>query len=171
MNLHSLARITPESEWRRDEPREGGKVMKNIETLGGLRRSLRRLDVHVVIGLDPPSTLAPYEDFHQLRLHYAIGRYDDATRHRLHTAHFVVYVDDRNIGSDEANASDEVVFGGAFVERVEDFGMSLRTGGRAVHYIPKEIREGRIRRGTLGERRPAGTASRIISAMLSDGVM
>jgi hypothetical protein len=41
-----------------------------------------------VIRLDPPSTLAPYEDFHQLRLDYAIGRYEDATRHRLDAAYF-----------------------------------------------------------------------------------
>src|SRR5436305_11811292 len=78
-------------------------------------RSLLSLYVHVVIRLDPPPTLPAHEDFHQLRLHDAIRQHDDAARHGLHSAHFVVDIEDREIRSNEANAEDVVMFSDDFV--------------------------------------------------------
>src|SRR4051812_43342552 len=48
--------------------------------------SLGRLDIHVMIGLDPPSAVPSNEPFHQLRLHYSIGRHEDTTRHSFNTS-------------------------------------------------------------------------------------
>src|SRR3954451_3902687 len=103
-----------------------------------------------MVRLDPPSTLVPYEDFHQLRLHYAVGWHDDAVGHALNTAHFVIDVHDRNIRRNKPKPSNDVAFRGASVKRTEDLGMSLRERGCAIHDHPEKIRKRYLRREMPG---------------------
>ena len=102
-----------------------------------------------MIRLDQPLAAAADEHFHQLRLHDAVGRDDDAGGHRFDAADFVVDVDDRDVGRDEANPPYRVVLRRALVEGGEDLAVALREGGRAVHHHAEEVGERGLRRQVL----------------------
>jgi hypothetical protein len=92
-----------------------------------------------VVSLDPPSIVTSHEYFHHLRLHDAIGTNDDPAGHGPHAPHFVIDIDNRNIGRNESNAADGVMLGGALVKRGEDLGMPLSNAAAPYMTIPKRL--------------------------------
>jgi hypothetical protein len=92
-----------------------------------------------VVRLDPPVAIPADEDFHQLGLDYAVGRYGDPTGHGFDATYFVVDIHYCHIGREKANAPDDVAFRGALVEGAEDLGVPLGKGGLTVHDHPEKI--------------------------------
>ena len=119
------------------------------EFKGSRSRLATRLQVDVVIRLNPPFAIASGKNLHELGFYDPVRRHDDSRRHRFDPVDLVVDVDDRDIGCEESNPTHDVFLGRSLVEGRENLIVTDRERGRAIHDHPEQVCERDLGRQVL----------------------